>query len=86
MDLGFDGERILRERMDLGIRVHLFNLGEIKNLVMDKIMDKIWLMINFGCVFGRFSVFRPIFGFSADFWVFGRFFEFSVYFMICYLI
>jgi hypothetical protein len=52
MDLGFDGERILRERMDLGIRVHLFNLGEIKNLVMDKIMDKIWLMINFGCGYG----------------------------------
>ena len=52
MDLRFDGERILRERMNLGIRVQLFNLGEIKNLVMDKIMDKIWLMINFGCGYG----------------------------------
>jgi hypothetical protein len=30
MDLRFDGERILRERMDLGIRVHLFNFGRNK--------------------------------------------------------
>ena len=48
MNLVFDGERILRERMDLVIRVHLFNLGEIKNLVMDKIWTLSNLIIKFG--------------------------------------
>ena len=52
MDLGFDRERILRERMDLGIRVHLFNLGEIKNLVMDKFWKLSNLIIKFGCGHG----------------------------------
>jgi hypothetical protein len=38
--------------LSLGIRVHLFNLGEIKNLVMDKFWKLSNLIIKFGCGHG----------------------------------